>query len=83
VSAITVGHTERTGTAEVFLGFSATPTQATIIGGVTVPGPFFFGPFLTTQDVSLDDQEDLDLRSYVSRLWAEDWDSPEDSVYDQ
>lgn len=23
------------------------------------------------------------FRSYVSRLWAEDWDSPEDSVYDE
>jgi hypothetical protein len=23
-----------------------------------------------------------DERAYVSRLWAEDWDSPEDSVYD-
>jgi hypothetical protein len=24
-----------------------------------------------------------DERAYVSRLWAEDWDSPEDSAYDQ
>lgn len=24
-----------------------------------------------------------DERAYVSRLWAEDWDSPEDSVYDE
>jgi hypothetical protein len=24
-----------------------------------------------------------DERAYVSRLWAEDWDSPEDSSYDQ
>lgn len=23
-----------------------------------------------------------DERAYVSRLWAEDWDSPEDSAYD-
>lgn len=23
-----------------------------------------------------------DVRGYVSRLWAEDWDSPEDAVYD-
>lgn len=22
-------------------------------------------------------------RAYVSRLWAEDWDSPEDAVYDE
>jgi hypothetical protein len=22
-------------------------------------------------------------RAYVSRLWAQDWDSPEDSAYDQ
>jgi hypothetical protein len=24
-----------------------------------------------------------DERAYVSRLWAEDWDSPEDTVYDE
>lgn len=24
-----------------------------------------------------------DERAYVSRLWAEDWDSPEDSIYDE
>jgi hypothetical protein len=24
-----------------------------------------------------------DERAYVSRLWAEDWNSPEDSVYDE
>lgn len=24
-----------------------------------------------------------DERAYVSRLWAEDWDNPEDSAYDQ
>ena len=24
-----------------------------------------------------------DERAYVSRLWAEDWDSPEDSAYDE
>jgi hypothetical protein len=23
------------------------------------------------------------IRAYVSRLWAEDWDSPDDSVYDE
>lgn len=26
--------------------------------------------------------DDEFMRSYVSRLWAEDWDSPEDAVYD-
>ena len=25
---------------------------------------------------------DDDIRAYVSRLWAEDWDSPEDALYD-
>jgi hypothetical protein len=24
-----------------------------------------------------------DERAYVSRMWAQDWDSPEDSVYDR
>jgi len=28
--------------------------------------------------VPLDDEE----RAYVGRLWAEDWDSPEDAIYD-
>lgn len=27
--------------------------------------------------------EDADVRAYVSRLWAEDWDCPEDAVYDR
>lgn len=26
---------------------------------------------------------DGEVRDYVSRLWAEDWDSDEDAVYDQ
>lgn len=30
----------------------------------------------------LDDDEEA-MRAYVSRQWADDWDSPEDSVYDQ
>jgi hypothetical protein len=32
-------------------------------------------------DVFADDAEAE--RAYVSRLWAEDWDSPEDAVYDE
>lgn len=27
-------------------------------------------------------QDEVSERAYVSRLWAEDWDSPEDSIYD-
>jgi hypothetical protein len=27
------------------------------------------------------DTSDEDVRAYVSHLWAEDWDSAEDSVY--
>jgi hypothetical protein len=39
--------------------------------------------FLSHASSDDDDQEDDELiRAYVSRLWAEDWDSPEDSVYD-
>lgn len=26
--------------------------------------------------------EDIEVRAYVSRLWAEDWSCPEDWVYD-
>lgn len=29
-----------------------------------------------------DDGTDRHVRSYVSRLWAEDWDNPEDALYD-
>ncbi len=29
-----------------------------------------------------DDLTDEDVRNYVSSLWAEDWDSPEDQLYD-
>lgn len=28
-------------------------------------------------------REDNEVRRYVSRLWAEDWDSPEDSAPDE
>jgi hypothetical protein len=28
-------------------------------------------------------QADDDVRQYVSRLWAADWDCPEDEVYDR
>jgi hypothetical protein len=28
------------------------------------------------------DDDEAAMRAYVSRLWAEDWDSPEDSAYD-
>jgi hypothetical protein len=28
------------------------------------------------------DDDEAAMRAYVSRLWAEDWDSDEDSVYD-
>lgn len=27
-------------------------------------------------------REDEEMRAYVSALWAEDWDSPEDGIYD-
>jgi hypothetical protein len=27
-------------------------------------------------------EADQDIRAYVSQLWAEDWDSPEDAAYD-
>ncbi|MGW2397520.1 hypothetical protein ACWCYY_13305 [Kitasatospora sp. NPDC001664] len=29
------------------------------------------------------DDEDAAMRAYVSRLWAQDWDSDEDSIYDE
>ncbi|GIH72675.1 hypothetical protein Mth01_49280 [Sphaerimonospora thailandensis] len=29
-----------------------------------------------------DDGTDEHVRAYVSRLWAEDWDNPEDALYD-
>jgi hypothetical protein len=29
------------------------------------------------------DDDEAAMRAYVSRLWADDWDSPEDSVYDE
>lgn len=29
------------------------------------------------------DDDEAAMRAYVSRLWADDWNSPEDSVYDQ
>jgi hypothetical protein len=32
--------------------------------------------------LGLDDDEEA-MRTYVFRQWADDWNSPEDSVYDQ
>lgn len=32
--------------------------------------------------VTTDEVEEQDVRAYVSALWAEDWDSPEDQSYD-
>jgi len=29
-----------------------------------------------------DDEADGDVRAYVSRLWAEDWDCEDDAIYD-
>ena len=48
------------------------------------------GPWPTTasnaplvEDMSYeDDGTDEHVRAYVSRLWAEDWDNPEDALYD-
>lgn len=33
-------------------------------------------------EADTEDPEDEDMRAYVSRLWAEDWDSDADRVYD-
>ena len=33
-------------------------------------------------DVAAERLDEAAMRNYVSRLWSEDWDSPEDSVYD-
>jgi len=37
--------------------------------------------FLIMRGDSLDEDAGL-MRSYISRLWGEDWDCPEDNVYD-
>lgn len=34
------------------------------------------------QPVRIDFDDEM-IRAYVSRLWSEDWDSPEDTVYDK
>jgi hypothetical protein len=33
-------------------------------------------------NIAVGDLDDNLVRAYVSRLWAEDWDSDEDAVYD-
>jgi len=37
---------------------------------------------LRATDVPTAAVADSDARDYISRLWAEDWNSPEDAVYD-
>lgn len=38
--------------------------------------------FIRVEDVPTAAVADSDARDYVSQLWAEDWNSPEDAVYD-
>ena len=38
---------------------------------------------ITRWDVFADADDEVDERAYVSRLWAEDWDSTEDAIYDE
>lgn len=37
---------------------------------------------LAVRDLISEWVRDADERAYVSRLWAQDWDSPEDSAWD-
>lgn len=39
--------------------------------------------FLLDGEAVQEQVENSDVRNYVSRLWAEDWDCPEDQVYDR
>lgn len=64
-------------TAEASVAFRP---QFDVSGGVSVSTTI---PLGTAVDSADGDRElDADMRAYVSRLWAEDWDSPEDAVYD-
>jgi hypothetical protein len=49
------------------------------VGHVEIGGVMGSDP---DRPAELADTSDEDVRAYVSRLWAEDWDSAEDSVYD-
>lgn len=54
--------------------------QFDVSGGVSVSTTVPLGNAVNSADG--DRALEADMRAYVSRLWAEDWDSPEDAVYD-
>jgi hypothetical protein len=58
----------------------AVPVSAGAVGYVEIGGVVMGSD--RDRPGELDDTSDDDVRAYVSRLWAEDWDSAEDSVYD-
>lgn len=37
---------------------------------------------LPTAEIEVPDENETAVRDYVTHLWAEDWDCPEDAVYD-
>lgn len=61
-------------------GHVAFRPQFDVSGGVSVSTTVPLGTAVDSADG--DRALDADMRAYVSRLWAEDWDSPEDAVYD-
>ena len=70
-------------------GFTRIPTTGATVTGMADYAPLPADRILGDVKVSVvvDDEhasvsEDHLLRNYVSRLWAEDWDSDEDAVYD-
>lgn len=58
--------------------------RAGILGAVERPGwqPVVQRSALSGSLVPRGDPVEAEVRAYVSHLWSEDWDSPEDSAYD-
>jgi hypothetical protein len=55
--------------------------QTLIVSNVATRASNQIQVFISFSDAEDEDGELL-VRNYVSHLWADDWDSPEDSVYD-
>lgn len=71
---------DSSGTPNLPTYLSATSSEHIIIDilGIVEGTAVSAAPYESEQDGATDE----DIRNYVSRLWAEDWDSPEDQMYD-
>lgn len=95
---MTVGVQRTNGTTELHEGVPTRRAYSTSSRGVVLMPTFIhlgrtmpivgsigitYAPGPVVAESEFEREVDEDVRAYVSRLWAEDWDSPEDQIYDR